>query len=314
MNYLTQALKIKYPIIAAPMFLVSNIEMLKAAHKAGISGAIPSLNYKTDREFENALIELTKECEGNFGINLIANKSNIHLKNHLELLEKYPPRFVITSLGSPEEIIKKLKPKGTLIFCDVVDLSYAKKVEELGADALIAVNSGAGGHAGNIPATILIPLLVKNCKIPVIAAGGVGTTEALKSMLTLGAVGVSIGSPFIATKESAVSMLYKQACVDYGAGDIVMMDKISGTPCSVINTPYVKKIGTKLSLAENLLLKNKQLKKYIKMLTYFKGMKSVENAAFKATYKTVWVAGPSIEFTTKISDVSEVVSRLTSSL
>jgi nitronate monooxygenase len=311
-TWLTKTFDIKYPIILAPMFLVNNTEMLIEAYKSGIIGCIPSLNFRTTEELEAAMKLLTEKCAGKFGVNLIVNKSNIHLKDHLEVLAKYPPAFVITSLGSPEQTIKMLKPKGVKTFCDVVDIEYAQKVEKLGADAVIAVNSGAGGHAGNIPTSILVPMLREHCKIPVISAGGVGTGAGLLSALALGAEGVSVGSPFIATIESGVSQEYKQAVVDYGAEDIVMTTKISGTPCSVIRTPYVKKIGVDQNLLESFLSKNKTAKKYVKMLTYYKGMKSVENAAFAATYKTVWVAGPSIEFVKKIETVKNIVERIIS--
>ncbi|MDO9182340.1 MAG: nitronate monooxygenase [Bacteriovorax sp.] len=309
-NWLTTTFGIKYPIILAPMFLVSNDKMLIEAYKNGIIGCIPALNYRTPEEFETALKELKINCDGKFGINLIVNKSNIHLKKQLEVLVRNPPAFVITSLGSPEQTIKLLKPKGVKIFCDVVDVEYSLKVEKLGADALIAVNSGAGGHAGNIATSILIPMLKEHCKIPVISAGGVGTGAGLLSALALGADGVSIGSPFIATIESGVSQEYKQAIVDYGAENIVMSTKISGSPCSVIETPYVKKIGLNQNLLESFLSHNKTAKKYVKMLTYYKGMKAVENAAFGATYKTVWVAGPSIEFVHKVETVQVIIERL----
>jgi len=311
-TWLTKTFDIKYPVILAPMFLVNNTEMLIEAYNSGIMGCIPSLNFRTTEELEAAMKLLTEKCQGKFGVNLIVNKSNIHVKDHLDVLERNPPAFVITSLGSPEETIKKLKPKGVKIFCDVVDIEYAQKVEKLGADALIAVNSGAGGHAGNIPTSILVPMLREHCKIPVISAGGVGTGAGLLSSLALGAEGVSIGSPFIATVESGVSEEYKKAVVDYGAEDIVMSTKISGTPCSVIRTPYVKKIGTDQNLVESFLSQNKTAKKYVKMLTYYKGMKAVEKAAFAATYKTVWVAGPSIEFVHKIEPLKNIVERIMS--
>ena len=311
-TWITKTFGIKYPIILAPMFLVSNNKMLVQAYKNGFIGCIPSLNYRTPELFAAAMAELRKDCDGKFGINLIVNKSNVHLKDHLDVLEKFPPAFVITSLGSPEEVIRRLKPLGVKILCDVVDVEYAKKVESLGADALIAVNSGAGGHAGPIAASILVPMLMSATKIPVISAGGVGTGAGLLSVLALGAEGVSIGSPFIATTESGVSLEYKQAAVDYGAKDIVMTNKISGSPCSVILTPYVKKIGTEQNFVENFLNHNKKIKKYAKMLTYYKGMKAVENAAFAATYKTVWVAGPTIEFSRRIEDVPTIIKRIIS--
>lgn len=311
-TWLTKTFDIKYPMILAPMFLVNNTEMLIEAYKSGIMGCIPSLNFRTTEDLEAAMKLLSEKCAGKFGVNLIVNKSNIHLKDHLAVLVKYPPAFVITSLGSPEQTIKLLKPKGVKVFCDVVDIEYAQKVEKLGADAVIAVNSGAGGHAGNIPTSILVPMLREHCKIPVISAGGVGTGAGLLATLALGAEGVSIGSPFIATVESGVSQEYKQAVVDFGAEDIVMTSKISGTPCSVIQTPYVKKIGVEQNLLESFLSKNKTAKKYVKMLTYYKGMKAVENAAFAATYKTVWVAGPSIEFVHKIDTTKNIVERIIS--
>ena len=196
------------------------------------------------------------------------------------------------------------------MLCDVVDLQYAKKVEKLGADALIAVNSGAGGHAGSIPSSILIPMIKKNCNIPIISAGGVGTGEAFLSMMVLGAQGVSIGSPFIASKESKVSDSYKKAIINYGADDIVKTTKISGTPCTIINTPYVKKIGTDQNPLEKFLNNNKKIKKWAKMITYYKGMKLLEKAAFSGTYKTLWCAGPSIEFSRSEESIEDITQRL----
>ncbi len=294
----------------APMFLISNKEMLLEASKAGIMGCIPALNYRTVEEFKAAMLELKGLINGPFGINLIVNKSNIYFPGQLEACKEIKPDFIITSLGSPESTIKAFKNTNTKIFCDVVDLEYAKKVEQLGADALIAVNSGAGGHAGNIPVTVLMPQLIKNCKIPVISAGGIGSGDGLLSVLSLGAAGASIGSPFIAVKESPVSNEYKNACVSYGAEDIVLSTKISGSPCTVIRTPYVKKIGINQNWLERILTKNKSLKKYVKMFTWYFGTKAIERAAFSATYKTVWCAGPSIEFTEEISTTKQVVEKI----
>ncbi len=311
-TWLTKTFSIKYPIIQAPMFLISDTKMLIAAADAGIMGCAPALNWRSPELFESALKELKAECKGPFGINLIVNKSNIKLKRQLELCAKYKPDFIITSLGSPEETIKICKPEGIKVFCDVVDLAYAIKCEKLGADAVIAVNSGAGGHAGPLPPSILIPMIKKNCKIPVISAGGVGTGAGLLSVLVVGSVGVSIGSPFIASSEAPIGEGYKQACVEFGANDIALTTKLSGTPCTVIKTPYVKKIGTEQNFVEAYLNKNKQVKKWVKGLTFLKGMKMLENAAFSSTYKTVWCAGPSIEFVDKIKSTKEIVDDLIS--
>ncbi|MFD0760987.1 NAD(P)H-dependent flavin oxidoreductase [Lutibacter aestuarii] len=309
---LTQLLNIKHPIIQAPMFLVSNTAMVIEAMKNGIAGCIPALNYRTLDELRAAIKELkaAKIEGGAFGFNLIVNKSNIKYKDQLQIICEEGVDFIITSLGSPEESIKRAHKKNIKVFCDVTDLNFAKKVEGLGADALIAVNNLAGGHRGNHSPEVLISELVKNCAIPVISAGGVGCKKDIDKMLILGAEGVSVGSPFIASEEANVTEEYKQACVKYGANDIVMTERISGTPCTVINTPYVQKIGTKQTWIERILNKNKKLKKWVKMIRFSIGMKATEKAAKKATYKTVWVAGPSIEHTKEILPVSKIIQQL----
>jgi len=310
MNSLTKLLNIEYPVIMAPMFLVSNSKMVIEACNNGIAGAIPALNFRTDADFRVAIKEMKANCNGPIGINLIVNKSNPKVHQQLKTSVELGVDFILTSLGSPKAVIEACKPKGIKVLCDVTDLKFAEKVEELGADAIVAVNNRAGGHKGNMSPEELIPLLVANCSIPVISAGGVGNKAEMDAMLALGASGVSVGSIFIASEESQVSKEYKEACVEYGAKDIVMSTKISGTPCTVINTPYVSKIGTDQSWLERVLSKNKKLKKWVKMFTFVKGMKSVEKAAFGATYKTVWVAGTAIENTKKILPLKSIIDSL----
>ena len=309
---LTSILNIKYPVIMAPMFLVSNTKIVIEGMKNGVAGCIPALNYRTLDELKQSINELkaAKLPGGSFGYNLIVNKSNVKYKEQLSILCEEGVDFIITSLGSPEETIREAHKAGIKVFCDVTDLSFAKKVEGLGADALIAVNNLAGGHRGNVDPETLIKELNENTSLPVISAGGVGCKADLDKMISYGAVGVSVGSPFIASIESGVSQEYKQACVDYGAKDIVMTERISGTPCTVINTPYVQKVGTKQTGLETLLNKNKTLKKWVKMIRFYMGMKVTEKAATQVTYKTVWVAGPTIENTKEILPVSKIVQQL----
>ncbi len=294
------------------MFLVSNVAMVTEAMKGGIAGCIPALNYRTLEELRAAIQELkaNKVEGGAFGFNLIVNKSNLKYKGQLEVLCEEGCDFIITSLGSPEETIRQAHKVGIKVFCDVTDLRFAEKVQQLGADAAIAVNNEAGGHRGDLSPEELTNLLSNKLDIPVISAGGVGHKADIDKMLSYGADGVSVGSPFIASIEAGVTDEYKQACVDYGAEDIIMTQRISGTPCTVINTPYVQKIGTKESWLESVLNKNKKLKKWVKMIRFSIGMKATENAAKTATYKTVWVAGPSIEHTKAILPVKDIIAKL----
>ena len=313
MNQLTldRMLGIDYPVIVAPMFLISNTKMIKAALANGVSASFPALNYRTDAELRKSIEEIKAFSDKPFGVNLIVNKSNPKYKGHLETLLELKVSYIITSLGSPREVIEKCKPLGIKVFCDVVDLSYTKKVEEMGADAVIAVNSRAGGHAGNISPQELIKQLKENCGLPIISAGGIASGGDLKQVMDWGAAGASVGTIFIACDEADISPEYKQAMVDYGEKDIVRTTKLSGSALTVINTPYVQQLGTKATWLEWILNNNKTLKKYAKMIIAFRGMKAVEKAAFGATYKTVWCAGPAIEYVTSIKPIAEIIKKLT---
>lgn len=310
-NTLDKMLGIDYPVIVAPMFLISNTKMILAALQNGVTAAFPALNYRTDTELRAAIQEIKNASDKPFGVNLIVNKSNPKYKGQLETLLEMKVAFIITSLGNPKEVIEKCKPLGIKVFCDVVDLEYAKKVEGLGADAVIAVNNRAGGHAGDQSPQTLIKTLKENCNIPVISAGGVAFGKDLKQVMDWGAAGASVGTIFIACNEADISQEYKQAMVDYGEKDIVKTTKLSGSALTVINTPYVKSLGTKANWLEWLLNNNKTLKKYVKMLIAFRGMKAVEKAAFGATYKTVWCAGPAIEHVKSIRPMGDIVKQLT---
>lgn len=307
---LCQLLGIKYPVIMAPMFLVSNEAMIIEATKNGIAGAIPALNYRTVEELRAGIKRMKAAAEGPIGINLIVNASNFLMLEQLKVACEEQVDFFITSLGSPKVVIEQAHANGIKVLCDVTDVAFAQKVADLGADAVIAVNNQAGGHAGKIDPQTLIQSIKQAISIPVISAGGVGCKADLDQIASFGADGFSIGSIFIASTEGSVSEEYKQACVDYGANDIVMTSKLSGTPCTVIQTPYVKEIGTEQNWLERLLNKNKRLKKWFKALTFYRGMKSLEKAAFGATYKTVWCAGPSIEHVKSIRPIKAIVASL----
>jgi len=307
---LSELLNIEHPIIMAPMFLVSNTKMIIEALNSGISAALPALNYRTDEEFRAALDEIKAASDKALGVNLIVNKSNIKYKTQLQACIDKKVDYIITSLGSPKEVIEKCKPQGIKVFCDVVDTLYAQKVVDMGADALIAVTNIAGGHCGAQSPEKLIPALKEKFDIPIIGAGGVSRKEDMDKLLDLGADGVSVGTVFIASQEAPVSQEYKQALVDYSGKDIVLTSNLSGSPLTVINTPYVQKVGTKAGFLSKLMYKNKKLKKFIKMIIAVKGMKAIEKAAFKSTYKTFWVAGPGIEHIHSIKSIKEIVDSL----
>jgi nitronate monooxygenase len=314
MQSLDKILDIDFPLILAPMFLVTDTRMVKAALDNGISAAFPAMNFRKTDELASAIKDIKNHSAKAFGVNLITNKSNTSYKKQLFTILDNAPAFVISSLGNPTELIAEAHKLGIKVFCDVVDLKYAKKVEDAGADALIAVNSFAGGHCGIFPPEKLIPELVAKCNIPIISAGGISKTGDLKNIMSLGAVGASVGTVFIASEECPVSMDYKNALIKYGKDDIVLTKKLSGAPTTVINTDYVKSIGTKPGFLELLILKNTFLKRTAKALLTKTGMNKLQKSAFNASYKTFWCAGPSIENITEIKSMSEIIRDLTEQL
>lgn len=301
---------IRYPIIAAPMFLVSNEAIVKAVSEAGGIGTFPSLNYRPQAEFDRVVKKIKKETNKPIGLNLIVNKSNARQNEDLKSALNAGVDLFITSLGSPKTVITEAHKNGAKVFCDVTNLEHAKKVQDMGADGVIAVSSGAGGHAGPISPLVLIPWLKKELKIPIIAAGGIADGPTLAAALVLGASGASIGTRFIASKEAQVDMAYKNAIVSSSPEDIVMTTRISGTPAAVIKTPYIEKMGTDLPLALKVLKENPLTKKYVVPLIHLLGMKSLEKAANQATWKTVWSAGQSVGLVNEILSCQEIVESL----
>lgn len=307
---ITEMLGCEYPIIAAPMFLVSNEAMVSEASNAGGMGAAPSLNWRSPEKFDEALGKIRASTNRPYGINLIVNKSNLRMEQDLEIIARHKVPFVITSLGNPQKVIEVVHAYGGKVFCDVVDLKYALKVQEQGADGVIAVSSGAGGHAGPLSPMVLIPYLKENLSIPVIAAGGIATGKQILAALALGADAVQIGTRFIASTEAEIAKDYKDAVVNAEPEDIVLTKRISGTPAAVINTPFVQKIGYELPWWEAMLRKNPTTAKYMKLLRYMRGTKSLENSASKPTWKTVWSAGQGVGLIHDILPTADIMKRL----
>lgn len=309
---LTEVLGIDFPIIMAPMFLVSNKEMVISAMNSGIAGAFPSLNFRKDGELETLLNELnlakSNSKNGTYGVNLIVQQTNPLYEKHLEVCVRLKVPFYITSLGNPSKVIELAHSYGAKVFCDVTNMEHAKKCASLNCDGFIAVGQGAGGHAGPFPLQVLVPTLKNHFpNIPIIAAGGIATGAGILSVLGLGGDGVSIGTRFIASNEAGVSAEYKNAVVESEMNDIVMTEKLSGTPCTIINTPYAKKIGYKQNWFERWLSKGKRTKKWFKTLVQLRGFKRLEKAVKPGNYDNLWCAGQSVELINEIKSCNEIV-------
>ncbi|MBK8413649.1 MAG: nitronate monooxygenase [Bacteroidetes bacterium] len=317
---LCNQLGIRLPVIMAPMFLVTNEPMLKAALDSGIMGVFPTLNYRKEGELEALIKQLhdykqSRNSSGSFGVNLIVQKSIPLYHEHLDICINGKVPFFITSLGNPSEVIQKAHSYGAKVYCDVTNMEHAAKCAGSGCDGFIAVGQGAGGHAGPNPLTVLVPALKEQFpQIPVVAAGGVATGAGIVSMLAIGAAGVSIGTRFIASVEAGVSDAYKEAVVNSDMEDIVMTERLSGTPCTIIDTPYAKKIGYRQGWLERFLSKNSTTKKYFKMLVQINGMKKLEKAVKPGNYNNLWCAGKSVAVIHDIKSCTEIVNTMESEM
>jgi len=315
-NELTKQLGIQLPIIMAPMFLVSNVAMMQEAMRAGIMGVFPTLNFREMNQLATVLHDLdhfkkTNSAFGNYGVNLIVQKTNPFFEQHLEVCVASKVPFYITSLGNPQKVINQAHNYGAKVFCDVTNIAHAHKCASLGCDGFIAVGQGAGGHAGPHPLSVLIPALRREFpNIPVVAAGGIATGAGIVSALALGAQGVSIGTLFIASAEAGVNSEYKNAVIQSGMDDIVMTERLSGTPCSIIDTPFARSIGYKQGFLEKYLSRNRFTKKYFKALVHIRGLRQLEKAIQPGNYRNLWCAGKSSELVEEVRPISSIVNHL----
>lgn len=229
----TRMLGIRYPLFGAPMFLISNVAMVVAISEAGGLGALPALNFRTTEAFAEAVRAIKSQTRAPFGVNLIL-LGNDRLEADLAvcLAERVP--LIITSLGNPEPVIAEAHEHGLKVFCDVTNLKHAMKCQATGADAVIAVSSGAGGHAGPISPFVLVPYLQRHLSIPIVAAGGISDGRGVAAALALGASGAYLGTRFIASHESPASTAYKEMILGSVAEDVEYTPEVSGHPANFL--------------------------------------------------------------------------------
>ncbi len=226
---LSKKLGLKYPLVSAPMFIISNKEMIVAAAEAGILGTMPSLNARKPEQFRADLEWIRQRTDKPFGINLtIGLTAPDRLEHDIEACLEFEVPVLITSYGNPTELVKRAHEKQITVFHDVINLRHAKKAEQAGVDAIIAVAAGAGGHAGRISPFVLYPYLRDNLSTPIIAAGCITTGEQVASSLMLGTQLCYMGTRFIASTECGAQDAYKQMVVDASPEDIVYTDQVSG--------------------------------------------------------------------------------------
>jgi len=227
----TQMIGVTYPIIGAPMFLISYEELVTAVARAGGLGALPLPNFRTTEDLKKTLQNIRKKTDKPIGVNIHVS-GKFQWKEQLALCLDFGVTFFITSLGDPRLILDDVHANGGKVFADVVSLEQGLKARERGVDGLIAVAAGAGGHAGRAPTMVLVPYLKSKTGLPVIAAGGISTGSQMAAAMALGACAVVVGTRLVATDESRAILAYKEAIVAAGPDDIVCTDRITGNPAN----------------------------------------------------------------------------------
>ncbi|MDO7842106.1 NAD(P)H-dependent flavin oxidoreductase [Sphingomonas immobilis] len=223
--------RLSIPAIASPLFIISQPELVIAECKAGVVGSFPSLNARPSGTFEEWLKRLRRELtdqDAPFAVNLIVHKTNPRLEEDLALCVKYQVPMVITSLGAQTALNEAIHSYGGLVFHDVIDNAFAHKAIEKGADGLVAVAAGAGGHAGTLSPFALVQEIRSWFDGPLALSGSITSGDAIAAARALGADFAYIGSAFIATEEANAEPAYKQMIVDSGADDIVYSNLFTG--------------------------------------------------------------------------------------
>ncbi len=225
--------KLRLPIIQAPMFIVSNSNLVIASSRAGIVGSFPTANARTLEDLDQRFIEITSELGTGenaplWAVNIIVSKMYARSNDDIELIVKYKPPIVITSLGNPQQVVEKVHAYGGLVFSDVINLYHSKKAIDAGVDGLILVCNGAGGHTGDLSPFAFILEVKKIFDGIIVVGGSISTGESILAIKALGADLAYMGTRFIATEESDASDKYKDMVINSTASQIIKSNKITG--------------------------------------------------------------------------------------
>jgi nitronate monooxygenase len=232
--------RLRLPLIAAPMFRVSGVELVVAACRNGVIGAFPTANCRSAEELNAWLLEIrAAELVGPWCANLIVHRSNPRMQDDLAVLLRHSPEIVITSVGSPAGVIAPLHDVGALVFADVASIRHAERAIGAGADGLILLTAGAGGQTGWLNPFAFVRAVRRFFDGPLVLAGGIGDGQALAAALALGCDLGYMGTRFIATTESMAASDYKRMLVDSDADDVLLTRAFTGLQTNMLRPSIV---------------------------------------------------------------------------
>ena len=306
------------PLICGAMYPCSNPELVAAVSQAGGIGILQpiSLTYVHGYDFRAGLRYMRQLTDRPIGMNALIEKASRRyherMSEWIDIALEEGVRFFVTSLGKPRWVVDRVSPHGGVVYHDVTERKWALKGLESGVDGLIAVNRRAGGHAGPRGVEALIDE-VGDLEVPVVCAGGVGTPAEFARALALGYAGVQLGTRFIATRECTASDEYKQAILDAREEDVVLSEKLTGVPVSVLNTSYVRRMGLRSGPVAKRLLRNGRTKHWMRLFYAAKSFWQLRRSLKRAD-KELWQAGKSVAGISEIVGAGEVVRRYEAAL
>lgn len=293
------------PAIAAPMFLVSGPDMVIAACKAGVIGSFPTMNARPisalEEWFDRITTELADAEKTNPGkiapwaANIIVHSTSKRFEEDFALLQQYKPEMVITALGSPKRVVEKVHDYGGLVFADVNSVTYAKKAVDAGADGLVLVSSGAGGHTGFVTGFAFVPAIRSFFDGPIILGGGIVDGAGVRAAEVLGADFGYLGTRFIATDESLAPDSYRDMLVEATEEDIVLSAHFTGVPANYLKTSIIA-----AGMDPDTLKPRKD-----------KSFDSRHEGPEKnKAWKDIWSAGQGVRAVDKVQPIAELVDQL----
>lgn len=300
--------RLALPVVAAPLFIISNPALTLAQCKAGVVGSFPALNARPLSQLDEWLSEITGELESHtdkhpaekiapFAVNQIVHKSNKRLEQDLDLCVKYKVPIVITSLGAVPEVNQAIHSYGGIVLHDIINNRHANSAIRKGADGLIAVAAGAGGHAGRFSPFALVQEIREWFDGPLLLAGAIANGGAVLAAQAMGADLAYIGSPFIATHEARASDEYKECIAQSSADDIVYTDLFTG-----VSGNYLRPSIINAGFDPDNLPKSDPSK-----MDFGSGGSSDAKA-----WKDIWGSGQGIGAVKSVTSAAELVARLAS--
>ena len=297
--------KLPLPIIGSPLFIISNPKLVIEQCKAGVVGSMPALNARPASQLDEWLAEITETLAAwnrdhpeapaaPFAINQIVHKSNDRLDHDMQMCEKYKVPIVISSLGARPEVNQAVHSWGGVVLHDIINNAFAHKAIEKGADGLIAVAAGAGGHAGVKSPFALVAEIREWFDGPVALSGAIGSGAGVLAALACGADFAYIGSAFIATVEARASDAYKQCIVDSSSDDIVYSSLFTGVPGNYL-APSIRNAGLDPDNLEH---------------SDPSKMSFGSDYGAKKAWKDIWGCGQGIGAVKQVMPVAELVARL----